>query len=112
MTPCEDVETQQTKKLRSGFAKKMLCRLGVVGAYVVPTVFWSGPYRMFFYSSDGHEPMHVHVERDKKVAKFWLTPVCLEISGGFSKPELHRIAGIIRDGHDELIRAWDEYFQS
>ena len=27
---------------------------------------------LFFYSGDGDEPMHVHVERDNHVAKFGL----------------------------------------
>jgi hypothetical protein len=38
----------------------------------MPTVLRSGPYRFFFYSSDGPEPPHVHVERDAGRVKFWL----------------------------------------
>ncbi|MCF8114040.1 MAG: DUF4160 domain-containing protein, partial [Desulfotignum sp.] len=34
-----------------------------------------GPYRLFFYSFDCNEPMHVHVQRDKAVCKFWLNPL-------------------------------------
>ena len=30
----------------------------------MPTVLRSGPYRFFFYSGDGAEPPHVHVQRD------------------------------------------------
>jgi hypothetical protein len=29
---------------------------------------------MFFYANDRDEPRHVHVEREKMVAKFGLTP--------------------------------------
>jgi hypothetical protein len=36
-----------------------------------------GPYRAFFYSNEGLEPLHVHIERDGKVAKFWLDPIKL-----------------------------------
>jgi hypothetical protein len=28
----------------------------------MPTVFRSGPYRFFFFSDEGNEPVHVHVE--------------------------------------------------
>ena len=49
----------------------------------MPTVLRSGPYRLFFYSSDRSEPSHVHVEREEKRAKFWLKPVRLEDSVGF-----------------------------
>ena len=33
----------------------------------------SGPYRLFFYSFDCHEPPHVHVRRERMVCKFWLS---------------------------------------
>jgi Domain of unknown function (DUF4160) len=54
----------------------------------MPTVLRSGPYRLHFYSSDAEEPPHVHVERDENTAKFWLSPVRLESSGGFRPVEV------------------------
>ena len=48
----------------------------------MPTVLREGPYRFFFYASDREEPPHVHVERDRQTAKFWLQPVRLQRSGG------------------------------
>ncbi len=51
----------------------------------MPTVFPSGPFRFFFYAGDGGEPPHIHVERDDCEAKFWLDPIRLERSHGFSK---------------------------
>lgn len=57
----------------------------------MPTVATLGPYRIFFYSADRAEPKHVHVEREDKVAKFWLDPVRLARSGGFSRKELRKI---------------------
>jgi hypothetical protein len=47
-------------------------------AVIMPTVLRAGPYRFFFYAGDREEPPHVHVERDEKVAKFWLDPVRLQ----------------------------------
>jgi hypothetical protein len=40
----------------------------------VPTVLRVGPYRFFFYSNEGSEPPHIHVEAGGKSAKFWLQP--------------------------------------
>ncbi|HEV2177470.1 MAG TPA: DUF4160 domain-containing protein [Terriglobia bacterium] len=54
----------------------------------MPTVLRSGAYRLFFYAGDRDEPPHVHVERDDKVAKFWLAPVRLKTSGGFGSGRL------------------------
>ena len=42
---------------------------------VSPAVLRSGPYRFFFFASDRNEPPHVHIERERKTAKFWLSPV-------------------------------------
>ena len=78
----------------------------------MPTVSRRGPYRFFFYSSDGEEPRHVHVERDANVAKFWLEPVGLQGSRGFRRADLARIAGIAEEHRRELVGAWDEYLGS
>ena len=54
----------------------------------MPTVLRLGPYRFFFYAGDAGEPPHVHVERDRDKAKFWLDPVRLQNSGSFGRPRL------------------------
>ncbi len=76
----------------------------------MPTVCRVGPYRVFFYTGDRREPVHVHVERDDNVAKFWLDPVRLARSGGFSRSELGRIQALLREHEARLIEAWHEYF--
>jgi len=78
----------------------------------MPTLLRLGPYRFFFYASDRHEPPHVHVERDEKVAKFWLRPVRLERSGGFSRREINRIQKLVEKDVEALLRSWNEYFES
>ena len=78
----------------------------------MPTVLRSGPYRFFFYSGDRDEPQHVHVERDDRIAKFWLDPLRLQRSGGFPRAELRRIEQIIEENHSEIVEAWNEYFGS
>ena len=76
----------------------------------MPTVMRSGPYRFFFYASDRDEPRHIHIERDDKVAKYWLDPVRLQVSGGFNRLELRRIRVMIEENHERLMEAWDGYF--
>jgi hypothetical protein len=78
----------------------------------MPTVLRTGPYRFFFYAGDRDEPQHVHVERDDRIAKFWLDPLRLQSSGGFSRTELRRIERIIEENHSEIVEAWNEYFGS
>ena len=78
----------------------------------MPTVMIIGPYRFFFYSGDGNEPPHINVERDDCVAKFWLDPVVLQSSGGFTRREINRIHSHVVAHREELIDAWNEYFGS
>lgn len=78
----------------------------------MPTVLRIGPYRFFFYSSDGHEPPHIHVERDDAKAKFWLGLVRLERSIGFGAAELNKVQRLVDEHTIELRRSWDEYFGS
>ncbi|MCI0405089.1 MAG: DUF4160 domain-containing protein, partial [candidate division Zixibacteria bacterium] len=41
----------------------------------MPTVARIKGFRFFFFSNEGHEPPHIHVEHGDKYAKFWLEPV-------------------------------------
>ncbi len=76
----------------------------------MPTILRVGPYRFFFYAGDKDEPLHIHVERDDKVAKFWLDPVRLQSSGGFGRAEIAKIHKIVEQNKAKLKEAWDEYF--
>jgi hypothetical protein len=76
----------------------------------MPSVLRIGPYRFYFYAGDRDEPEHVHVERDNRVAKFWLDPVRLQRSGGFGSSEIKRIQKIVDENREDLIRSWNEYF--
>lgn len=76
----------------------------------MPTVLRSGPYRVFFYSGDGGEAPHVHVVRDDQVAKFWLSPVRLQRSGGLRRFELARVQRVIEENETVLLEAWDDFF--
>ncbi|HEY0080256.1 MAG TPA: DUF4160 domain-containing protein [Pyrinomonadaceae bacterium] len=76
----------------------------------MPTILRAGPYRFFFYAGDRDEPPHVHVERDDKMAKFWLEPVRLQNSGGFGRTEINRIQKLVEEKQEDLLRKWNEYF--
>lgn len=76
----------------------------------MPTVLREGPYRCFFYSHAVFtESPHVHVERDRNVAKFWPDPVRLERSGGFARHELRDVMEIIEIHESERMEAWNDF---
>lgn len=76
----------------------------------MPTILRGGPYRVFFYSGDGHEPPHVHVERDDAVAKFWLNPVRLVSGEPFSRRKSERIRRLVESRRAAFVETWHEYF--
>ncbi len=77
----------------------------------MPTVLRVGPYRFFFYAGDRDEPVHIHVERNDKIAKFWLDPIRLQKSGGFNRAEIRQIQKIIAEHQQGLVEGWHEYFR-
>ncbi|MGH7233152.1 MAG: DUF4160 domain-containing protein [Nitrospiraceae bacterium] len=76
----------------------------------MPTVLRVGPYRFFFYAGDRDEPQHVHIQREAKIAKFWLDPIRLQAIGGFTRIEINRIQRLVRANHTILLEAWHDYF--
>ncbi len=76
----------------------------------MPVIDREGPYRFFFYSHEPNEPPHVHVQRDRSLAKFWLDPVLLAGSRRFPAYELRRIKAIIDARGEEFLEAWHGWF--
>ena len=74
----------------------------------MPTVLRIRGFKVFFFSEEGNEPVHVHVRKGDGVAKFWLDPVRLEYNDGFKKQELRVIIAMLEEHEAELIQAWNE----
>jgi len=73
-------------------------------------VFVDGPYSFVIFSSDQDEPPHIHVKRDRQIAKFWLVPVALAKNRGFPGHELNKIGRLVTEHESSLVEAWREYF--
>jgi len=76
----------------------------------MPEVIRIQGYRFFFFSREGAEPHHIHVEQAGRYAKFWLTPIALAASRGFRSPELRELHNLVEQHRESLILAWDEHF--
>lgn len=75
----------------------------------MPTVFRVKGYRFFFFSLEGNEPRHVHVENAERYAKFWLDPVSLAYSRGFRSNELTELRKLIEQNKALIAEKWDEH---
>jgi Domain of unknown function (DUF4160) len=76
----------------------------------MPTVLRISGFRFFFYSLEGSEPPHIHIEDGDKVAKFWLDPVNLAESHGFRAHELNRLRALVIEHRLALLEAWNGFF--
>jgi hypothetical protein len=79
------------------------------GGAHLPTVLRVGPYRFFFYSNERGEPPHIHVRRDRQLAKFWLEPVSLAESTNFPAHELRQVELLVVAHQPEFLQAWHEH---
>jgi hypothetical protein len=77
---------------------------------VSPTVRRIGSYRFFFFSNEGFEPPHVHVQQGKALAKFWLQPVRLAKSTRFAAHEITRLEMLVRENEEAFLEVWHEFF--
>jgi hypothetical protein len=83
---------------------------------MMPTVLFIFGWRLFFYSNEGGEPMHVHAEKAGMECKYWLYADEVEIKEAFSfnmTPNAHReIKKIIYQHFDLIVDAWTSHFKS
>lgn len=72
----------------------------------MPVVLRIKGYRFGFYEADLDEPPHIHVRKEDKEAKYWMTSVVLAKSRGFRDHELNEIERILVEYRDDILEAW------
>lgn len=76
----------------------------------MPTVLrWNG-YRFYFFSNEGTEPPHIHVDKAGCTAKYWLEPIALARNIGYSAKELREIEAKVAVDAVAFVEAWREHF--
>jgi Domain of unknown function (DUF4160) len=50
----------------------------------MPTILLLRGWRVYFYSNEGKEPLHVHARKAESECKFWLDPEVYEIEEAWS----------------------------
>jgi hypothetical protein len=75
----------------------------------MPTILRIDGFRFFFYSND-HAPMHIHVEKGDGTAKFTISPVLLMRSNRFPAHELKKARKLVEQNEEFIKTKWDEYF--
>ncbi|MCO6187204.1 DUF4160 domain-containing protein [Rhizobium sp. L1K21] len=76
----------------------------------MPTLLnWKG-HKFLFYSKEIGEPPHVHVLKDKKQLKVWLSDLRVARNAGFAAHEVNAILAVIAENRAQFLETWNDYF--
>lgn len=76
----------------------------------MPTLFIIFGIRFFFYSDD-HEPIHVHIAYGGKLAKIQVLPeICVIYDQGVGPQILKKALKTVENYKEEIISEWHNYF--
>ena len=77
----------------------------------MPTILRLDGYR-FFFSNEGSEPPHIHIEFGDRLAKYWLEPVELASSIRVRAHELGVLELLVIEHRADFLKAWHEHFDA
>lgn len=77
----------------------------------MPTILFINGWRFFFYSNEGNEPIHIHVQKAELEAKFWIRIDAREIDEAFSynlsPADKREVKKLIYLNLDYIIEKWN-----
>ena len=76
----------------------------------MPELFGLFGIRFFFFSNE-HLPIHVHIENADGDAKFEIKPVKLVNNNGMKNKDLRLAESIIEENEELIEKRWKEYFK-
>ena len=83
----------------------------------MPILFELYGYKIFFWSNENNEPVHVHVAKGKQSAnatKIWLpadsNPVLVHNRSRIPQKDLTRLLKAVAQNRDTIIARWYDYF--
>ena len=80
----------------------------------MPTILIIAGWRLFFYSNERNEPIHIHAEKAGMECKFWLKVEEYEIeeahSYNLTTQAKREIKKIIYDHFEYIVSEWNTHF--
>ncbi|MEX2591880.1 MAG: DUF4160 domain-containing protein [Anditalea sp.] len=77
----------------------------------MPTVLIESGFRFFFYSSEGNEPVHIHVTKGDAEGKIWLEPHFQPAyMHGFTPAEGKKVITVAEKNKMYFKKRWHEHF--
>lgn len=85
----------------------------------MPSLFTVGGYRVFFWSNELGEPVHVHICRGKPspdATKIWLTRqggcIVAHNRGRIPSGDLNVLLDVIAAEHSSICKKWSRFFMT
>jgi hypothetical protein len=75
----------------------------------MPTVFRWRNCRFYFWSHEGNEPRHVHVDCAERTTKIWLSDLKVDRNRGFNSAEIKDLIEQVRLHRHEIQEMWDAH---
>jgi hypothetical protein len=76
----------------------------------MPELFRMFGIRFFFFSNE-HLPIHVHIKNADGNAKFEVETMKLLENNGMKNKDIHLAESIIEENKEVIIERWKEYFE-
>jgi hypothetical protein len=76
----------------------------------MPELFRFFGIRFFFFSNE-HLPIHVHIENSDGDAKFEINPIKLVSNNGMKNKDIKLAESIIEENEELIEKRWKEYFK-
>jgi len=81
----------------------------------LPTVVFIKGWRLFFFSDEGNEPIHIHACKGEAECKYWLNTELFDIEEAWSynmTPRLRReVRRLILEHFDLIAEEWQNHFR-
>jgi meiotically up-regulated gene 157 (Mug157) protein len=80
----------------------------------MPTVLYIKGWRLFFYSNEGNEPIHIHGQKGDKECKYWLDVDDYAIREAYTykmnNKDIREVKKIILQNFDDIVQVWNTHF--
>ncbi|MFA5480367.1 MAG: DUF4160 domain-containing protein [Candidatus Muiribacteriota bacterium] len=79
----------------------------------MPTILKIFGWRLFFYSNENNEPIHIHCRKGNSECKFWINIEFFDITEDYSynltTADKRQIRKIIFNHFEYIIEQWNEF---
>jgi hypothetical protein len=80
----------------------------------MPTILYIKGWRFFFYSNEGNEPLHIHIQKGDKECKYWLDIDNYSVEEAYSynlnQKDKREVRKILLQNLDEIAEGWNQFF--